>query len=319
MKRRILITGGGGFIGSNLVEVLLKDENNYIIVLDNFYSSRKENLESFLSNPRFKLMERDVTDSYLHLEEEKIDQIYHLACPASPKFYQKDPIKTLDTCYLGTKYMLELAKTTGATLLFTSTSEVYGDPLEHPQKEEYRGNVNPIGPRSCYDEGKRIGETLCFDYHRRYGVNIRVVRIFNTYGPRMRSDDGRVVSNFIVQGLKGSKLTIYGDGSQTRSFCHVSDTVQGLIALMNSSVIGPVNIGNPDEYTILQLADQIKQLIEEITGKDISYVYKDLPKDDPTRRKPVIDKARSELSWKPEVHLSVGLKNTIIYFQTYSD
>ena len=320
MTYRILITGGAGFIGLNLVEELLKDENNYILVFDNFYSSKKEDFQkSFLMHPRVEIITEDVAGWYhLHLERKKIHQIYHLACPASPKFYQKDPIKTLDTCYLGTKHMLDLAKTTGATLLFASTSEVYGDPLEHPQREDYRGNVNPIGPRANYDEGKRIGETLCFEYHRQHGVNIRVARIFNTYGPRMRSDDGRVVSNFIVQALQGSKLTIYGDGSQTRSFCYVSDTVRGLIVLMNSSVIGPVNIGNPDEYTIRQLAEKIKVLIEKRTEHEISFIYKDLPKDDPTRRKPVIDKAKSELHWKPEIDLNDGLEKTITYFQTYS-
>jgi len=320
MRHRILITGGAGFIGLNLVEELLKDENNYILVFDNFYSSKKEDFQkSFLMHPRVEIITEDVAGWYhLHLERKKIHQIYHLACPASPKFYQKDPIKTLDTCYLGTKNMLDLAKTTGATLLFTSTSEVYGDPLEHPQREDYRGNVNPIGPRANYDEGKRIGETLCFEYHRNHGVNIRVARIFNTYGPRMRSDDGRVVSNFIFQALQGSKLTIYGDGSQTRSFCYVSDTVRGLIALMNSSVVGPVNIGNPDEYTILQLAEKIKVLVEKRTDREISFIYKDLPQDDPTRRKPVIDKAKSELHWKPEMELNNGLEKTITYFQTYS-
>jgi len=320
MTYRILITGGAGFIGLNLVEELLKDENNYILVFDNFYSSKKEDFQkSFLMHPRVEIITGDVAGWYhLHLERKKIHQIYHLACPASPKFYQKDPIKTLDTCYLGTKHMLDLAKTTGATLLFASTSEIYGDPLEHPQREDYRGNVNPIGPRANYDEGKRIGETLCFEYHRQHGVNIRVARIFNTYGPRMRSDDGRVVSNFIVQALQGSKLTIYGDGSQTRSFCYVSDTVRGLIVLMNSSVIGPVNIGNPDEYTIRQLAEKIKVLIEKRTEHEISFIYKDLPKDDPTRRKPVIDKAKSELHWKPEIDLNDGLEKTITYFQTYS-
>jgi len=322
MTRRILITGGAGFIGWNLVEELLKDENNFISVIDNFYSSKREDFQKYFEmHPRLEIIMGDVDAGEYSLAatfgKEKIDQIYHLACPASPKFYQKDPIKTLDTCYLGTKHMLELAKTTGATLLFTSTSEIYGDPLEHPQREDYRGNVNPIGPRANYNEGKRIGETLCFEYHRKYGIDIRVARLFNTYGPRMRSDDGRVVSNFIVQALKGSKLTIYGDGSQTRSFCYISDTVRALIALMNSSVIGPVNLGNPDEHTILQLAEKIKRLIENRTDHEISFIYKELPQDDPTRRKPVIHKAKTELQWKPEIVLDDGLEKTITYFQNY--
>ena len=321
MSCNIIITGGAGFIGFNLVETLLQDKNNNVTVWDNFVSSSKENIENLMKlrkNPRFHLLLHDVEDSnkdLLDLTAGSVDQIYHLACPASPKFYQKDPVKTLNTCYIGTRNMLELAKTTGATLLFTSTSEVYGDPLEHPQSEEYRGNVNPIGTRACYDSGKRVAETLCFDYHRKFGVKIRVARIFNTYGPKMRMDDGRVVSNFIVQALKGSDLTIYGDGSQTRSFCYVSDTVRGLIALMNSTVIGPVNIGNPDEYTVLQLADKIKELVEWKYGRKIAYIYKDLPKDDPTRRKPAIEKAKKELDWEPTITLNLGLGHTIAYFE----
>jgi UDP-glucuronate decarboxylase len=306
-QTRILVTGGAGFIGSHLIDALLKDESNQVLCVDNLFSGNKDNFKHHLNNPRFEFMRHDVTVP-LFVE---IDQIYHLACPASPVFYQFDPIKTIQTCVLGTMNMLGLAKRCKAKFLISSTSEVYGDPDVHPQVEEYWGNVNCIGIRSCYDEGKRIAETLCFDYYRQHGVQIRVARIFNTYGPRMLPNDGRVVSNFIVQALGGNPITVYGDGKQTRSFCYVSDNVRALQALMKQDqTVGPVNIGNPNEYTIMQLAHAIQKAI----NPDVEIVFKPIPSDDPRRRKPDISKAKKYLQWEPTVELAEGLKHTIAYF-----
>jgi UDP-glucuronate decarboxylase len=278
-----------------------------VICLDNFYTGRRHNLLHWLSHPYFELIRHDVTEP-IRLE---VDQIYHLACPASPVHYQYNPVKTIKTNVLGTLNMLGLAKRVNARFLLASTSEVYGDPEVHPQPEEYRGNVNPIGIRSCYDEGKRVAETLAFDYHRQNNVDIRVARIFNTYGPRMLENDGRVVSNFVVQALQGNPLTLYGTGAQTRSFCYVSDLVEGLMRLMNGDYIGPVNLGNPDEYTILQLA----QTVQSMVNPDADLVYKPLPEDDPQRRKPDITKAKTFLDWSPTISLQEGLKLTIDDFR----
>ncbi|MGB3308542.1 MAG: UDP-glucuronic acid decarboxylase family protein [Nodosilinea sp.] len=299
---RILVTGGAGFIGSHLIDRLMT-AGNEVICLDNFYTGHRHNLLHWLDHPYFEVIRHDVTEP-LRLE---VDQIYHLACPASPVHYQYNPVKTIKTNVLGTLNMLGLAKRVKARFLLASTSEVYGDPEVHPQSEEYRGNVNPIGIRSCYDEGKRVAETLAFDYHRQNNVDIRVARIFNTYGPRMLENDGRVVSNFVVQALQGNPLTIYGTGSQTRSFCYVSDLVEGLMRLMNGDHIGPVNLGNPDEYTILQLA----QAVQSMVNPDAELVYKPLPQDDPQRRKPDIARAKTFLDWSPTVPLPEGLKLTI--------
>lgn len=304
---QILVTGGAGFIGSHLIDRLMEDGHE-VLCLDNFYTGHKRNILKWLNHPNFELIRHDVTDP-IRLE---VDQIYHLACPASPVHYQYNPVKTIKTNVMGTLYMLGLAKRVKARFLLASTSEVYGDPEIHPQTEDYRGNVNPIGIRSCYDEGKRVAETLAFDYHRQNDVDIRVIRIFNTYGPRMLENDGRVVSNFIVQALKGQPLTVYGDGSQTRSFCYVSDLVEGMIRMMNSDYIGPVNLGNPDEYTILQLAEAVQQMI----SPDTPIEFKPLPQDDPRRRKPDITKARTHLSWQPTVALQEGLKRTIEDFRS---
>jgi UDP-glucuronate decarboxylase len=295
---RILVTGGAGFIGSHLIDRLMAD-NHEVICLDNFYTGSKANIEHWLSNPYFEIIRHDITEP-MRLE---VDQVYHLACPASPIHYQYNPVKTIKTNVMGTLNMLGLAKRVKARFLLASTSEVYGDPQVHPQPEEYRGNVNPIGIRSCYDEGKRVAETLAFDYHRQNDVEIRVARIFNTYGPRMLENDGRVVSNFVAQALRGMPLTVYGDGSQTRSFCYVADLVEGLIRLMNSAHTGPVNLGNPGEYTILQLAQTIQSMI----NPDLPLQYKPLPKDDPTRRKPDISRAKEWLGWEPTVSLQEGL------------
>ena len=304
---RILITGGAGFIGSHLTDRLLK-EGNDVIVLDNFFTGRKSNIEHHFSNPHFEYIRHDVTESIL-LE---VDQIYHLACPASPVHYQSNPVKTIKTNVAGTLNMLGVCKRVGASFLLASTSEVYGDPLEHPQTESYFGNVNPIGPRSCYDEGKRVAETLTYCYHDEHKTDATVIRIFNTYGPRMLFDDGRVVSNFIVQALKGQDITIYGEGSQTRSFCYVDDLVDGIIKAMNKdSFFGPVNLGNPVEMTVLELAEMIIKL----TGSKSKLVYKDLPKDDPTRRKPDISLAKSQLSWEPKITVEDGLTRTIKEFK----
>lgn len=303
---RILVTGGAGFIGSHLIDRLMA-ENHEVICLDNFYTGRKHNLLKWLDNPYFEFIRHDITEP-IRLE---VDQIYHLACPASPVHYQYNPVKTIKTNVMGTLYMLGLAKRVKARLLLASTSEVYGDPEVHPQTEDYRGNVNPIGPRSCYDEGKRVAETLAFDYHRQNGVEIRVARIFNTYGPRMLENDGRVVSNFIVQSLQGKPITVYGDGSQTRSFCYVSDLVEGLMRLMNGDHIGPINLGNPGEYTILELAQAIQKKVNP--GAEI--IFKSLPMDDPKRRKPDITKAENLLGWQPTVPLEEGLNLTIEDFR----
>lgn len=303
---RILVTGGAGFIGSHLIDRLMKSGHE-VICLDNFYTGRKQNLLQWLGNPYFELIRHDITEP-IRLE---VDQVYHLACPASPVHYQYNPVKTIKTNVMGTLNMLGLAKRVKARFLLASTSEIYGDPEVHPQTEDYRGNVNTIGIRSCYDEGKRVAETLAFDYHRQNDVEIRVARIFNTYGPRMLENDGRVVSNFVVQALKGIPLTIYGDGSQTRSFCYVSDLVDGLISLMNGSHTGPVNLGNPDEYTILELA----QTIQAMVNPSAEIRFEPLPQDDPKRRKPDITRAQTWLNWQPTVPLQEGLAATIESFR----
>ena len=311
-KQTILVTGGGGFIGSHLCELLLSRGND-VICLDNFFTGSKNNIRHLLSNPSFELIRHDVT---IPIELE-VDAIYNLACPASPIHYQHDPVQTIRTNVLGAMNMLDLARRLRIPILQSSTSEVYGDPKEHPQRETYWGNVTPIGVRSCYDEGKRCAETLFFDYHRQYGLPIKVVRIFNTYGPRMLPNDGRVVSNFIVQALKDSDITIYGDGSQTRSFCCVTDLVVGLEAMMHTpdDVTGPVNLGNPGEFTVRELAETIIR----ITGSKSNIVYRPLPQDDPVRRKPDVSLARELLDWTPEIALEEGLRRTIDYFRNLKD
>ena len=306
--KRILVTGGAGFVGSYLCERLVRQGHD-VICIDNFFTSQKFNIEHLLNEPNFELIRHDITHP-IWLE---VDQIYNLACPAAPGHYQYNPIKTMKTSVMGAINTLGIAKRTGAKILQASTSEVYGDPEVHPQPESYRGNVNPIGPRACYDEGKRAAETLFFDYHRHNRVNIRVIRIFNTYGPRMHPFDGRVVSNFIRQALQGEDLTVFGDGSQTRSFCYVDDLVEGMIRMMNGpdDFVGPVNLGNPGEFTIKQLAE----LTIELTGSKSKIIYRDLPADDPTQRKPVIDLAREKLGWEPQIPLREGLSRTIEYFK----
>jgi UDP-glucuronate decarboxylase len=303
---RILVTGGAGFIGSHLIDRLMKTGHE-VICLDNFYTGHKRNVLKWLDHPYFELIRHDITEP-IRLE---VDQIYHLACPASPVHYQYNPVKTIKTNVMGTLNMLGLAKRVKARFLLASTSEVYGDPEVHPQTEDYRGNVNTIGIRSCYDEGKRVAETLAFDYHRQNDVQIRVARIFNTYGPRMLENDGRVVSNFVVQALRGQPLTVYGEGSQTRSFCYVSDLVEGLMRLMNGDYTGPVNLGNPDEYTILQLAQAVQQMV----NPDVLLKFEPLPQDDPRRRKPDITRAQTHLGWQPSVPLQEGLQLTIEDFR----
>jgi UDP-glucuronate decarboxylase len=303
---RILVTGGAGFIGSHLIDRLM-ELGHEVICLDNFYTGQKDNLLRWFDSPKFELIRHDVTEP-IRLE---VDQIYHLACPASPVHYQSNPVKTIKTNVMGTMNMLGLAKRVQARFLISSTSEVYGDPEIHPQREDYRGNVNPIGPRSCYDEGKRVAETLAFDYHRQNNVDIRVARIFNTYGPRMLENDGRVVSNFVVQALREKPITVYGDGSQTRSFCYVSDLVEGLIRLMNGDYIGPVNLGNPEEYTVLELAQKIQAMIRS----DAEIQFKSLPQDDPRRRQPDISCAKQHLGWQPTIPLTDGLERTIADFR----
>ena len=304
---RILVTGGAGFIGSHLIDRLMKQGHD-VICLDNFFTGHKRNILHWLDNPYFELIRHDITEP-IRLE---VDQIYHLACPASPVHYQYNPVKTIKTNVMGTLNMLGLAKRVKARFLLASTSEVYGDPDVHPQPESYRGNVNCIGIRSCYDEGKRVAETLAFDYHRQNNVDIRIMRIFNTYGPRMFEHDGRVVSNFIVQALEGTPLTVYGDGSQTRSFCYVSDLVEGMMRLMNGEHIGPINIGNPGEYTILQLAETIQKMI----NPDAKLAFKPLPQDDPKQRQPNITKAKNLLGWEPKINLEEGLRLTIEDFRS---
>lgn len=304
--KNILITGGAGFIGSHLSEKLLK-EGNHVICLDNFFTGSRKNIEHLMDNKEFELIRHDIVEPILI----EVDEIYNLACPASPVHYQYNAIKTIKTSVLGVTNMLGLAKRAKAKILQASTSEVYGDPLVHPQREDYWGNVNTIGVRSCYDEGKRVAETLMMDYHRQYNVDIKIIRIFNTYGPRMAENDGRVVSNFIVQALKGQDITIYGDGSQTRSFCYVDDLVRGMTALMNKDgFIGPVNVGNDGEYTIKELAE----MIIDLTNSNSKIIYKPLPSDDPCKRRPDLTLARKELGYEPAVHVKDGLMKTIEYF-----
>ena len=305
--KKILVTGGAGFIGSHLCRRLLKD-GHQVFCLDNMFTGTYDNISELYSNPNFEFINANVIYP-LHLQ---VDRIYNLACPASPVHYQYDPIMTTKTSFMGALNVLDLARKCGARVLQASTSEIYGDPLMHPQREEYRGNVNTIGPRACYDEGKRIAETLFFDYKRQYNVDIRVIRIFNTYGPNMLENDGRVVSNFIVQALRNRDITIYGDGTQTRSFCYVDDLVEGMIATMEKDDFrGPVNLGNPQEMTILELAE----MIVAKTGSASRIVYRDLPVDDPVKRKPDIELAKRVLGWEPKVPISEGLDRTIAYFK----
>lgn len=311
-KRQVLVTGGAGFLGSHLCESLL-EEGCFVFCLDNFYTGKKENISHLMSHPLFSFIEKDVTEP-IDLE---VEEIYNLACPASPIHYQKDPIQTIKTSFLGALHLLDLAKKNQAKIFQASTSEVYGDPSCHPQKESYWGNVNPIGIRSCYDEGKRIAETLFFDYARKYGVKIKVGRIFNTYGPRMDPQDGRVVSNFIVQALKNEPITVYGKGEQTRSFCYVSDLIDVILRLMKSpdSVLGPINIGNPIEYQVIDLAKKIVSM----TKSSSKIVYNPLPSDDPQQRRPDIFLAKKVLDWEPLVGLEMGLEKTIAYFKEKID
>jgi UDP-glucuronate decarboxylase len=305
---KILITGGAGFLGSHLCDRLISEEHE-VICLDNFFTGSKQNIVHLLDNPNFELIRHDVVDPF----KAEVDQIYNLACPASPVHYQHNPIKTVKTSVMGAINALGLAKRVGARILQASTSEVYGDPEVHPQPEDYRGNVNSIGPRACYDEGKRCAETLFFDYHRQNNVDIRVIRIFNTYGPRMSPDDGRVVSNFIIQALSGEDITVYGDGKQTRSFCYVDDLIEAMIRMMNQEeIIGPVNTGNPNEFTILELAEKVI----EMTGSKSKIIFKDLPEDDPMQRKPDNTLAREKLDWEPQIQLEQGLGKTITYFKS---
>lgn len=308
MRKRILVTGGAGFIGSHLCERLL-NEGNEVICVDNFFTGIKDNIKHLMDNPYFEVIRHDICFP-LYIE---VDEIYNLACPASPIHYQKDPVQTTKVSVLGSINMLGLAKRLKIRILQASTSEIYGDPEVHPQKEDYWGNVNPIGPRACYDEGKRCAETLFFDYHRQHNLKIKVVRIFNTYGPRMHPNDGRVVSNFTVQALKNEPITVYGDGTQTRSFCYVDDLVDGIIKMMNSpdDFTGPVNLGNPEEYRIIDLAEKIIDL----TGSKSKIVFKPLPQDDPKKRRPDITLAKEKLGWKPKVPVDEGLKKTIEYFE----
>ena len=305
-NKRNLVSGGAGFLGSHLIDKLMQNGEK-VICLDNYFTGDKSNVSKWVNHPDFEIIRHDVTEP-IQLE---VDKIWHLACPASPIHYQSNPIKTSKTIFLGTYNMLGLARRVGADFLLASTSEVYGDPEINPQTEEYRGSVNTVGIRSCYDEGKRIAETLCADYQRMHNLNTRIIRIFNTYGPRMRCDDGRVVSNFIYQALQGKPLTIYGDGDQTRSFCFVDDLIKGMIKLMDSEIYTPVNIGNPHEFTILELAEKIKKLI----NPNLSFKYKSLPEDDPLQRKPDISKAINNLNWRPEISLDEGINLTIDWFK----
>lgn len=307
MKKKILVTGGAGFIGSHLCKKLL-EQNNEVLCLDNYFTGSKMNVLSMLDNPMFELIRHDIVNPYIA----EVDEIYNLACPASPIHYQHNPIQTVKISVMGAINMLETAKTTGAKILQASTSEVYGDPKIHPQVESYWGNVNPIGERSCYDEGKRCAETLFMDYHRQCDLKIKIIRIFNTYGPNMHPNDGRVVSNFIVQCLRNEDITIYGDGNQTRSFQYVDDLIEGMVRMMatSDSFIGPVNIGNPNEFTILELA----QTIIKLTNSKSKLIFKPLPKDDPQQRRPDISLAKEKLDWSPKIELEEGLKKTIDYF-----
>lgn len=308
MAKQVLVTGGAGFIGSHLCETLL-NQGHEVLCVDNFFTGSRQNVAHLLDNKNFELLRHDITFP-LYVE---VDEVYNLACPASPVHYQFNPAQTTKTCVMGAINMLGLAKRLRVPILQASTSEVYGDPTVHPQPETYRGNVNPIGPRACYDEGKRCAETLFFDYHRQHGLDIKVIRIFNTYGPRMHPNDGRVVSNFIVQALKNEDITVYGDGSQTRSFCYVDDLVDGIVRMMNTvkGFTGPVNLGNPGEFSILELAEMVVAL----TGSKSRIVFKPLPEDDPMQRKPLIDLAEEKLGWTPKVRLQDGLKRTIEYFE----
>jgi len=305
-----LVTGGAGFLGSNLCKKLIA-LGHRVIALDNLYTGRLRNLVSLHDNPKFTFIHHDIINPI----ELTVDGIFNLACPASPPHYQKDPIFTTKTSVLGTLNMLDLARNNNAKLLQASTSEVYGDPEEHPQKESYRGCVNPIGPRACYDEGKRCAESMIMDYHRMYGTAVKIIRIFNTYGPQMDPDDGRVVSNFIMQALKGESITMYGDGTQTRSFCYVDDLIDGMVAMMatDTTITGPINLGNPGEFTLLELAATIQRLL----GTNLPLAFKPLPKDDPTRRRPDITRAKTLLEWEPNIDLTVGLQRTIAYFKEY--
>ena len=305
-KTRNLVSGGAGFLGSHLIDRLM-EKNEKVICLDNYFTGEKTNLKKWLNHPNFEIIRHDVTEP-IQLE---VDKVWHLACPASPVHYQSNPIKTSKTIFLGTYNMLGLARRVGADFLLASTSEIYGDPEINPQSESYKGSVNTTGIRSCYDEGKRIAETLCSDYRRMHNLNTKIIRIFNTYGPRMRADDGRVVSNFIFQALQGVPLTIYGNGSQTRSFCFVDDLIDGMIKLMSSDFHSPINIGNPEQFTILELAQKIKTII----NPDLKVIYKPLPQDDPLQRQPDIKKAIKKLNWKPEVNLDEGIKITIDWFR----
>jgi len=307
-SKRVLVTGGSGFIGSHLCDRLIS-EGNDVLCVDNFYSSTRENVAHLLDHPRFELLRHDITFP-LYVE---VDEIYHLACPASPVHYQRDPVQTTKTAVHGSINVLGLAKRTGARVLLTSTSEVYGDPLVHPQNEDYWGNVNQIGPRACYDEGKRAAETLFFDYWRQHNLEIKVVRLFNTYGPRMHPQDGRVVSNFVMSALTGNPITLYGDGSQTRSFCYVDDLIDGLVAMMKSdaSITGPINLGNPGEFTVKELAEMIVEKIPTTSSIEI----RPLPQDDPVRRQPDITRAKQQLGWEPTIPLDQGLDRTIAYFR----
>nr|WP_229674736.1 UDP-glucuronic acid decarboxylase family protein [Nakamurella endophytica] len=315
IERRVLVTGGAGFIGGHLVRRLL-DQDHQVLVVDNFYSGSRSAIESLLGHPRFELLRHDVTFP-LYVE---VDEIYHLACPASPVFYQRDPVQTTKTSVVGSINMLGLAKRTKSKVLLASTSEVYGDPEVHPQPESYWGHVNPIGIRSCYDEGKRCAETLFFDYRRQHDMPVKVARIFNTYGPGMRPDDGRVVSNFVVSALRGEPITIYGDGTQTRSFCYVEDLVDGLVRLMGTGheVTGPINLGNPREFTMLELADLVVRLAaEDGVRRRSEIVHRPLPQDDPTQRRPVIAQAEQQLGWRPTVALEDGLRATMTWFRKH--
>jgi UDP-glucuronate decarboxylase len=305
--KTIVVTGGAGFLGSHLCEYLLK-KGNYVICVDNFFTGNKDNILHLIGNKHFEILRHDITEPlFIHC-----DEIYNLACPASPVHYQHNPIKTMKASVLGMMNMLGMARRNNAKILQASTSEVYGNPLEHPQKETYWGNVNTLGPRACYDEGKRVAETLMMDYHRHNGIDIRIVRIFNTYGPRMAINDGRVVSNFITQALKGQDITIYGDGSQTRSFCYVNDLIEGIYRMMNQDqTIGPINLGNPNEFTIKQLAEMIVRM----TNSQSQIIFKDLPQDDPVRRQPDISLANHHLFWQPTIQVEEGLKQTIEYFK----
>jgi UDP-glucuronate decarboxylase len=308
--KKILVTGGAGFLGSHLCDRLI-DQGHEVYSLDSLFTGNRKNIEGLIKNPKFKFIKHDVVDA---INVNELDEIYNLACPASPVHYQHNPIHTMKTSVLGALNVLELARKTGAKVFQASTSEVYGDPSVHPQPEEYWGNVNTIGIRSCYDEGKRAAETLFFDYQRTHNLKIKVVRIFNTYGPRMAADDGRVVSNFIVQALRGENLTVYGDGSQTRSFCYSDDLVEGFIRLMNSddSISGPINMGNPGEFTMIELAEKVLRL----TGSKSKLIHMPLPQDDPKQRRPDITKAKQLLNWEPTIALEQGLERTIAYFKT---